>query len=130
MEATPSELRYSKTHEWLRAQDDDIAIVGITQHAQELLGDIVFVELPDVDVDVHSSDEAGVIESVKAASDIYAPVSGQIIEVNEELVDSPSLVNSDPYGDGWIMKIKMSDPSELDDLLDADTYENDVVSED
>ena len=130
METIPSELLYTATHEWLRQEADDVVVIGISQHAQELLGDIVFVELPDIDVTVHSSDEVGVIESVKAASDLYSPVSGTIIEVNENLTDSPSLVNLDPYGDGWILKIKMQDATELSDLLDAEAYLNDVVSAD
>jgi glycine cleavage system H protein len=96
--------------------------IGITEHAQDLLGDVVFVELPDVGDEVSAGDDAGVVESVKAASDVYAPLSGEVVEINEALEDSPELVNSDPYGDGWFFKLKLTDPAELDDLLDADGY--------
>ena len=117
-----NELKYVASHEWVRDEGDGTVTIGITDHAQDLLGDVVFVELPEVGNDVATGDEAGVVESVKAASDIYAPVSGEIIEVNDQLEDSPELANSDPYGDGWFFRIKLSDTSELDGLLDAEAY--------
>lgn len=128
MSKTPSELKYAPSHEWVRVEGD-VATVGITDHAQEALGDLVFVELPDVGDVVAAADEAGVVESVKAASDIYAPVSGEIIAINEALVDAPETVNTDPYHDGWMYKIRMSDPVELDDLLSAEDYDAQVAAE-
>jgi glycine cleavage system H protein len=122
MSNIPAELRYAKSHEWLRLEDDGTAYVGISEHAQEAMGDLVYVELPDVGAVVASSDETGVVESVKAASDIYAPVSGEIIAVNEALSDNPELVNQDCYGDGWLFRIKLSDKAELEDLLSAEDY--------
>lgn len=121
MSNTPAELKYAASHEWARL-DGDVVTVGISDHAQDALGDLVFVELPDIGTQVAAGDEAGVVESVKAASDIYAPVSGEIVAVNEALVDAPEIVNGDPYGDGWLYKIKVSDASELDKLLSADAY--------
>jgi glycine cleavage system H protein len=129
MSNIPSELKYAASHEWVRNEGDGVVTVGITEHAQDLLGDMVFVELPEVGSTVDAGDDCAVAESVKAASDIYAPVSGEIVAVNEELEDSPELVNSDAYGDGWMFKIKMSDTAELDALLDAEGYQN-VVDED
>lgn len=129
MSNIPSELRYLSSHEWVRVEEDDIAVVGITDHAQEAMGDLVFVETPEVGTTVSASDEAGVVESVKAASDIYAPVSGEIIAVNENLEDAPETVNQDPYGDGWMFQIKMSDPSEVDNMLTADDYAELIESE-
>lgn len=122
MSNVPSELKYVASHEWIRHEGDGVVTVGITDHAQELLGDVVFVELPDADADLSAGDEAGVVESVKAASDLYAPLSGKVIAINTELEDAPELVNSDPYGDGWFFKLQLSDASELDDLLDAEAY--------
>lgn len=122
MSDIPSDLKYVASHEWIRVEGDGIVTVGITDHAQELLGDVVFIELPEVGAELDNGDDAGVVESVKAASDIYAPLSGEIVAVNELLVDAPETVNSDFYGDGWFFKIKLSDTSELDDLLDADGY--------
>lgn len=121
MSNTPAELKYAASHEWARL-DGDIVTVGITDHAQDALGDLVYVELPNVGDQIGAGDEAGVVESVKAASDIYAPVSGEIVEVNEALVDAPEIVNTQPYTDGWLYKIKASDVSELDKLLSADEY--------
>jgi glycine cleavage system H protein len=129
MSNIPSELKYTSSHEWIRDEGNGIVTVGITEHAQGLLGDMVFVDLPDVGDEFAAGDDCAVAESVKAASDIYAPVAGQIVEVNEELEDSPENVNSDPYGDGWMFKIKMEDPSELDDLLDAEGYEASIDEE-
>ncbi|MES2919646.1 MAG: glycine cleavage system protein GcvH [Pseudomonadota bacterium] len=128
MSKTPTELKYAPTHEWVRVEGD-VATVGISDHAQEALGDLVFVELPEVGDVVAAADEAGVVESVKAASDIYAPVSGEIIAINEALVDAPETVNTDPYHDGWMYKIRMSDPVELDDLLSAEDYDAQVAAE-
>ncbi|WP_058911972.1 glycine cleavage system protein GcvH [Entomohabitans teleogrylli] len=123
MSNVPNELKYSKEHEWLRKEADGTYTVGITEHAQQLLGDMVFVDLPEVGATVSAGDDCAVAESVKAASDIYAPIGGEVIAVNDELNDSPELVNSEPYGAGWIMRIKASDESELDGLLDATAYE-------
>ncbi len=118
MSNIPNDLKYSKSHEWVR-EEGDLVAVGITDHAQELLGDIVFVELPEVDSEVDAEGECGVIESVKAASDLYAPLAGEIVEVNEELLDAPESINDGPY-DAWIFKMKPA--GDLGDLLDADAY--------
>ncbi|MEE1673704.1 glycine cleavage system protein GcvH [Agarivorans aestuarii] len=118
----PAELRYASTHEWVRSEGDGVYTVGISEHAQELLGDMVFIDLPDVGDDIDAGDDCAVAESVKAASDIYAPVSGEVVEINEELEDSPEQVNSDAYGDGWMFKVKVSDESELENLLSAEDY--------
>jgi glycine cleavage system H protein len=126
MSNIPSELKYATSHEWVRSEGNDIVTVGITEHAQDLLGDMVFVELPDVGDNVSTGDDIAVAESVKAASDIYAPVSGEVVEVNEELEDSPELVNSDAFGGGWLFKIKLADAGELDNLLDAAGYANSI----
>lgn len=123
MSNIPKELRYTATHEWVRPEGDGVFTVGITEHAQDLLGDMVFVELPDVGDEVSTGDDIVVAESVKAASDVYAPISGEIVAVNEDLEDSPELVNSDPFGDGWMFKIKAEDASEVESLLDAEGYE-------
>ncbi|MDE1190389.1 MAG: glycine cleavage system protein GcvH [Pantoea sp.] len=122
MSNVPKELKYKDSHEWVRKEADGTFTVGITEHAQELLGDMVFVDLPEVGRVVAAGEDCAVAESVKAASDIYAPLSGEIIEINEELEGSPELINSDPYSDGWLFKIKASDESELDSMLDADAY--------
>ncbi|MDK2635589.1 glycine cleavage system protein GcvH [Pantoea stewartii subsp. indologenes] len=122
MSNVPAELKYRDSHEWLRKNADGSYTVGITEHAQELLGDMVFVDLPEVGATFVAGEECAVAESVKAASDIYSPVSGEIIAVNDALNDSPELVNSEPYQDGWLFQIKASDESELDSLLDADAY--------
>lgn len=127
MEAPPG-LKYSKEHEWV-GTEDSVATVGITDHAQEQLGEIVYVELPSVGDKVSKDDPFGVVESVKAVSDIYAPVSGTVIEVNEGLPESPEVINEDPYGDGWLIKVKMSDAGDLDDLMDAEEYEEMVSNE-
>jgi len=123
MSNVPAELKYSKEHEWLRKEADGSYSVGITEHAQELLGDMVFVDLPEVGAVVAAGDDCAVAESVKAASDIYAPISGEIVAVNDALGDAPELVNSEPYGEGWIFKIKASDEAEVDALLTATEYE-------
>ena len=128
MSNVPSELKFLSTHEWVEV-DGDVATIGVSDHAQELLGDLVFVELPEVGSSVSAGDSVAVIESVKAASDTYAPVSGEIIEVNEELEDSPERINDDPYGDGWMYKIQMEDPDEVGDLLDADAYTDSILED-
>ncbi|GGW93771.1 glycine cleavage system protein GcvH [Alteromonas halophila] len=124
MSNIPNDLRYAATHEWVRPEGDGVFTVGISEHAQDLLGDMVFVELPDEGDKVSTGDDIAVAESVKAASDIYAPISGEVVAVNEDLEDSPELVNSDSYGDGWMFKIKADDASEFEKLLDAEAYEN------
>lgn len=126
MSNVPSDLKYISSHEWVREEDDGTVTIGITDHAQELLGDVVYVELPDVDSEVALEDEIAVVESVKAASDIYAPLSGTIIAINEDLEDAPETVNSSPYDDGWMFKMQPSEPSELEGLLDAETYQNEI----
>jgi len=122
MSDMPTELKYAKTHEWARLEDDGTVTVGITDHAQHALGDVVFVELPEIGADLVAGSEAGVVESVKAASDIYAPVSGEVIAINEKLIDVPETINGDPYGDGWFFRVRPADLAELDELLDADGY--------
>jgi glycine cleavage system H protein len=123
----PDDLKYTREHEWLLVEDK-IATVGITDFAQEQLGDVVFVELPAVGDKVTKDEAMGVIESVKAVSDVYAPVSGKVLEVNDDLPESTEMVNEDPYGDGWMVKIELSDPSEIADLMSAAEYEQ-FVSE-
>ena len=122
MSDIPSELRYVGTHEWARLEEDGTVTVGITDHAQDALGDIVFVELPELDADGIAGDEAGVVESVKTASDVYYPISGTVIAINDALEESPEIINTDPYGEGWFYKLKPSDRADLDELLDAEGY--------
>ncbi len=122
MSEIPNELRYAASHEWARLEEDGTVTVGISDHAQQALGDVVYVEHPEIGQTVSAGSETGVVESVKAASDIYAPVSGTIIAVNETLEDAPETVNQDPYGDGWFFKIEPDDVNELEDLLDAEAY--------
>ena len=122
MSDTPSELRYAQTHEWARLEEDGSVTVGITDFAQDALGDVVYVELPELDAEIDMGAEAGVVESVKAASDIYAPVSGTVIDVNDKLEDAPETVNQDPYGDGWFYKIDPVDPTQLEELMGGDAY--------
>ena len=128
MSEVPAELKYLSTHEWVLIEDN-IATVGVSDHAQELLGDLVYVELPDEGSSVSAGDSVGVIESVKAASDTYAPVTGEVIEVNGQLEDSPERINSDPYGDGWMYKIQMEDADEVSDLLDSEAYAESIADE-
>ena len=123
----PDELRYSKTHEWIRSGEP--ATVGITHYAQDELGDVVYVELPDVGRTLGAGDRFGSVESVKTVSDLYAPASGEVAEVNTALADHPELVNSSPYGEGWMLKLRLSDPSELDALMDAQAYEQSIAQE-
>ena len=122
MTETPSELRYAESHEWARLEDDGQITVGITDFAQEELGDIVFVELPRLDQQVDVEGDAGIVDSVKAASDIYAPISGTIISINEKLEEEPETINEDPYGEGWFFRIRPDDLAQLENLLDSDTY--------
>lgn len=123
MSNIPTHLRYTESHEWVHADEDGNALVGITDHAQEALGDLVFVELPAVGDEVSQGDPVAVVESVKAASDIYTPVSGTIIAVNEDLDADPAIINSDPYNDGWLYEIELIDTEELEGLKDAEAYE-------
>lgn len=118
----PTELRYLKSHEWVK-HEGDVVVVGISDHAQDALGDVVYVELPEVEAECQAGDEIAVVESVKAASDIYAPVAGTVVEVNVKLEDSPELVNEAPYADGWFFKIKVSDPAAVEGLLTAVQYQ-------
>ena len=122
MSENPEELKYVETHEWLREDVDGTVIVGITDYAQGALGDVVYVELPEVDSEVEMGDEVAVVESVKAASDIYVPLSGTITEVNESLEGNPELVNTDPYRDGWFFRLKLRDVEELSSLMDSESY--------
>ena len=124
----PTELRYTKEHEWIRA-DGDIGTIGITDYAQDQLGDIVYLDLPAVGASLTQSDKLGEIESVKAVSDLYAPVSGEVLEVNQEAVDEPEAVNEDPYGKGWLLKVRLSDASQLDTMLTNEAYDELIVRE-
>lgn len=126
--ASPSELKYTKEHEWVRV-DGDTGTIGITDYAQDQLGDIVFVELPAAGAAISASQKFGEIESVKAVSELFAPVSGEVTEANDSLADSPESVNDDPYGDGWMIKVRLSDTAELDGLLSADGYEAFIEAE-
>ncbi len=123
MSEVPGDLLYRDSHEWVRDEGDGTVVVGISDHAQAQLGDMVFIELPEVGSTFGQGDACAVVESVKAASDAYAPVSGEVTEVNETLEDQPELVNNDPYGDGWLFRMKMDDPDELDGLLTPEQYE-------
>ncbi len=123
MSDIPSELLYTKSHEWVRDEGDGTVTVGITDHAQELLGDLVFVELPEIGDSVEPGADCAVVESVKAASDVYSPVAGQIIAVNEALTDAPETINESPYADGWLFQLKLADGADLGGLLDADAYQ-------
>lgn len=129
MSNIPNDLKYSKSHEWIRMESDELVTIGITDHAQDLLGDLVFVELPEIGNSVQAGDETGVVESVKAASDVYAPIAGEIVEVNDSLNGSPELVNQSPYQDGWLFRMKPSKPDEITALLDHDAYQEFVDSE-
>ncbi len=126
MSNIPSELKYVASHEWLRREEDGTVTVGITFHAQELLGDIVFVELPEVGAKLAAEEQAGVVESVKAASDVYAPLAGEVVAVNEDLASAPETANSDPYGQGWFFKIRPANPADYDGLLSAGDYAKSV----
>ena len=123
MSDIPSELRYTKDHEWVREQDDGSWLVGITDHAQTALGDLVFVELPQDDAELAAGDACAVVESVKAASDVYSPLTGQVTASNAALADTPELVNSDPYGEGWLFAMRPESPTEIEELLTSEDYE-------
>ncbi|MBB3140745.1 glycine cleavage system protein GcvH [Halomonas organivorans] len=123
MSAIPANLRYAESHEWILENGDGTVTIGITDHAQQSLGDVVFVELPEVGTALAKGDEFGVVESVKAASDLYAPLAGEVVAVNEELEDAPETLNESPYEQGWILKLRLEDASALNDLLDADAYQ-------
>lgn len=122
-------LKYTKTHEWINPNNNDVMSIGITAHAQQLLGDLVFIELPEEGKEVNAGDELGVVESVKAASDFYAPISGVVVAVNQEASADPALVNTSPYGAGWLVKIKAHNPDELNQLLDATEYNKQISEE-
>lgn len=124
----PGDVKYTKEHEWAKREGDTV-LIGITDYAQEELGDIVFVELPEVGEEVSKDESFGSVESVKTVSDLYAPVTGKIVEVNADLAEGPETINSDPYGDGWLIKVKMSDPKELDELMDSAAYQEYVAEE-
>ncbi|GGY33399.1 glycine cleavage system H protein [Bacterioplanes sanyensis] len=122
MSNIPQDLKYVKSHEWLRLEDDGSVTVGITDYAQQQLGDVVFVELPEVDTEVGEGDDIAVVESVKAASDIYAPLPGKIIAINEALVDAPEKVNEDPYGEAWFFRMELANADDMNELLSAEDY--------
>jgi len=124
MAKVPSNLKFLESHEWARVEDDGTVTVGISDHAQELLGDIVFVELPEIGKEISQSSDIAIVESVKAASDVYSPLTGEIVEINESLNDNPEIINASPYDDGWFFKIKPQDISEMEKLLDAAAYES------
>jgi len=129
MSNIPSDLKFNSSHEWVRDEGDGLITVGISDHAQELLGDLVFVELPEVEATIQAGDECAVVESVKAASDVYSPLSGEITEVNEALADAPEIINTDPYIDGWIFKMQLIDAGEIENLMDAEAYAEHCESE-
>jgi glycine cleavage system H protein len=130
MSTTPTDRRYAKSHEWIKDEGDGSFTVGITDHAQELLGDLVFVELPELGATLEAGGDCAVVESVKAASDVYSPLSGEVIAINEALDSAPETINEDAFGNGWMFKIKPSDPSELNALMDAAAYDQLVAEED
>ena len=129
MNHIPSELHYTSTHEWVRLEQNNEAVVGITYHAQMMLGDMVFAELPELGLVLLEGDDVAVVESVKAASDVFTPVSGTLIAVNDELEGAPELINQDPYGSGWLFRVQLADPEELDGLMDAESYAQLLESE-
>ena len=126
MSEIPEDLRYTESHEWVSSEEDGVVKVGVTDHAQSQLGDLVFVELPEEEATIAQGDACAVVESVKAASDIYCPISGEIVAVNEALADSPETVNNDPYGDGWLFSIRPENADDLDELMDAEAYKEHV----
>jgi glycine cleavage system H protein len=129
MSDVPSDLKYLETHQWVRVDENGLATVGITDFAQQQLGDVVYIGVPELGTTVTGGEEAGVAESVKSASDVFSPVTGEVVEINELLEDEPEKVNEDPYGEGWLFRVKMSDDGELDGLMDADTYSDFVAAE-
>ena len=130
MSEVPADLKYTKSHEWVRANDDGTVTIGITAHAQDQLGDMVYVEAPDAGRALAAGEACAVVESVKAASDVYAPIAGEVVEGNAALADAPETVNSDPFGAGWILRLKPSDAGALDGLLDAAAYQDVLAAED
>ncbi|MDN3680601.1 glycine cleavage system protein GcvH [Vibrio tapetis subsp. quintayensis] len=122
-------LKFTESHEWVRDNGDGTVTIGISEHAQQMLGDVVFVDLPDTGDELEAGENFSLVESVKAASDIYSPISGEVLEINEELEDSPELINEEPYEGGWIVKVKLSDAAELENLKDAEEYENSLEDE-
>jgi glycine cleavage system H protein len=118
----PTELKYTESHEWVRSDEDDVVTVGITDYAQQEMTELVYVELPEVGQKFNAKDEIAVVESVKSASDIYAPLSGEVVEINESLAEDAAIVNNSPFDDGWLFKLNLSNPSELDNLMSADAY--------
>ncbi len=129
MSNIPTELKYTKTHEWVSRDEDDVITIGITDHAQHALGDIVFIELPEVGIQLHVGEEFGVIESVKAASDLYGPIAGEVIAVNSSVTATPGVINTDPYHEGWLIKIQPDDIDEWDELMDSEEYENKIEAD-
>ena len=129
MSDIPADLKYIETHQWVRVDADGAATVGITDFAQEQLGDVVYIGVPELGATVTGGEEAGVAESVKSASDVFSPVTGEVIAVNEKLEDEPEIVNEDPYGEGWMFRVKLADEGELDGLMDAATYSEHVAAE-
>lgn len=127
MSKVPNDLRYAKSHEWAKKQPDGTVLVGITDHAQAALGDLVFVEVPKVGRKVNAGEACAVVESVKAASDVYAPISGEVVAANPDLANAPETLNQDPYGAGWMFKLKPSDAADLDKLLDASGYQKEIA---
>jgi len=130
MSDIPGDLKFVKSHEWVRVEGNGRVTVGISDHAQNQLGDLVYVELPQVDDEVQAGTAAAVVESVKAASDVYSPVSGTVVEINEDLSDKPETINEDPYGEGWLFVVQLSDPEQINDLLDPDDYAELLEEED
>jgi glycine cleavage system H protein len=129
MSDVPSDLKYLESHQWVRVDESGLATVGITDFAQQQLGDVVYIGVPELGATVTGGEEAGVAESVKSASDVFSPVTGEVVEINERLEDEPEKVNEDPYGEGWLFRVKMTDDGELDGLMDADTYRDLVAAE-
>ena len=130
MSDVPSNLKYTRDHEWIRTEEDSVVTIGVTDHAQAQLGDLVFVEVPETGTSLGAGDAAAVVESVKAASDVFAPVAGEVVAANGQLDDSPELVNNDPFGEGWIYQLRIENPDALEDLMSAADYEAFAESED
>ncbi len=126
----PEDLKYTEEHEWVRQEDDGLVTIGITDYAQDQLGDIVYLELPKDGEEVRKEETVGIVESVKTVSDLFAPISGMIVESNEPLLDSPEILNDDPYGEGWLLRIRPQDESELKDLMDSDQYAEYIAEQD
>jgi len=129
MSEIPSDLKYTSSHEWVRTESDGSVTVGISDHAQDLLGDLVYVEAPEQGTEVQAKEACAVVESVKAASDIFSPIEGEVLEGNETLADTPEIINNDPYGEGWIMRIQPAEDADMGSLMDAEAYEALVASE-